>query len=213
MASVLAIVVLSYLLGSVPTSIIVSKVLKGIDIREHGSRNAGATNVYRVLGLRAALFVGTVDVGKGVAAVLLVTRLHTGDAPMDPELIRVISGIAAICGHIWTVFAGFRGGKAVNTSLGVVAALAPVAAVVCLGIWMITTFSTRYVSVGSMSAAGALPIVLAIHKFLLRGEVSYEVFVFGCVASLLVLVTHRSNIDRLLRGQENRFGTRGGGSP
>jgi len=213
MVSVLAIALLSYLLGSIPTSIIVSKVLRGIDIREYGSRNPGATNVYRVLGLRAALFVGATDIGKGMIAVLLVTRLYSGDTPLSPELVHVLSGTAAICGHIWTVFAGFRGGKAVNTSLGVVVALAPTAAIVCLGIWLVVTFSTRYVSVGSMSAAGALPVVLAVHKFLLLGRVPYEVFVFGCVASLLVLVTHRSNIDRLLRGQENRFGTRRGERP
>ena len=213
MVSVLAIVVLSYLLGSIPTSIIVSKMLRGIDIREYGSRNAGATNVYRVLGLRAALFVGVVDIAKGMVAVLLVTRLYSGDASMSREMVEIISGIGAICGHIWTAFAGFRGGKAVNTSLGVLLALAPMAAVVCLGIWLVVTFSTRYVSLGSISAAGALPIVLAIHKFAFRGRVPYEVFVFGCVASLLVLVTHRPNIDRLMRGQENRFGTKRGEDP
>jgi glycerol-3-phosphate acyltransferase PlsY len=194
-----------YVAGSIPTSIIVSKLLRGIDIRDRGSFNAGATNVYRVLGLAPAILVSAVDVGKGLVAVLVLSRI--GEAgPLNRDWVQIIAGLAAMAGHVWTVFAGFRGGKGVNTAAGVLVALAPWATLIGLLVWLVVTFITRYVSVGSMSAAVALPVVLVVERFVLGRAVSAQVLVLGCVAGMLILITHRSNIARLLRGEENRFG-------
>ena len=134
------VIVLSYVLGSFPTSIVVGKWLKGIDIRKHGSGNAGATNVYRVMGLGPALLVGLVDMGKGLAALLVLPRMATGTT-----LLQILAGLAAIAGHIWPVFAGFRGGRGVITAAGVLIGLAPVAVLAAAAVWGIVTFFTGYV--------------------------------------------------------------------
>lgn len=208
MAFVLVMILLSYLAGSIPTSLIVGKLLGGVDIREHGSGNAGATNVYRVLGLGPALVVSAVDIGKGLVAVLLISRIGEMGV-LAREWAQILGGVAAIAGHVWTAFAGFRGGKGVNTAAGVLVALAPWATLIALFVWAAVTWATRYVSVGSMCAALALPAVLLAERFALDRAVSTPVLILACVVGALILVTHRSNLGRLLRGQENRLG--GGG--
>ena len=116
MISIAVIIILSYLAGSLPTSILAGKILKDIDIREHGSGNAGATNVFRVLGWKTALVVGIIDLFKGFAATIFISGIAFSNVPMSQELVRIIAGISAIVGHIWTVFAGFKGGKGVLTT-------------------------------------------------------------------------------------------------
>lgn len=204
--NLLAIALTGYLLGSIPTSILAGKLLKGIDIREHGSGNAGATNVFRVLGWKAALAVMLVDVGKGVVATLFAPKILFVTISFNFVYLQLLAGLVAVLGHIWTIFAGFRGGKGVGTAAGMLFALYPIAGLVCLGIFLAVAFSTRYVSLASLSAAMALPIVLALLVKVFDKEVAQPLQVFSILIALLIIFTHRSNIQRLLSGTENRFG-------
>lgn len=197
-------ILLSYLVGSFPTSIIVGKLLRGIDIREHGSGNAGGTNVFRVLGPGPGIFVMAFDVFKGFAATFWISRLAAGT--LDSGLLMLMAGCAAIIGHIWTVFAGFRGGKGVGTAAGMMLALYPAALGICLLVFLLVFLLTRIVSVSSMSGAVALPIVLTIFRYVLHIPVKNSLYVFSFFAAALIIFTHRSNIKRLLNGTENRFG-------
>lgn len=206
--SLLAVLALSYLVGSIPTSIIVGRILRGrdFDIRKEGSGNAGGTNVFRVLGWKPGLTVMAIDVGKGVLATLLVSQWEPfGKIFLSPTVMQIISGLAAICGHVWTIFAGFRGGKGVGTAAGMIVALYPIAALICVVVFILVVFFTRYVSLGSICAALALPLVLLILPP--STEVDTDVlFLFSLLVSGLIVFTHRSNIKRLLSGTENRFG-------
>jgi acyl phosphate:glycerol-3-phosphate acyltransferase len=204
MLNLLVILILSYLLGSIPTSIIVSKLARGIDIRQHGSGNAGGTNVFRVLGWKYGVFVMVVDVFKGFVATFWIARLLP--VPVSTELGQIFAGCAAIIGHIWTVFAGFRGGKGVGTAAGMLVALYPVVFIICLAVFALAVLTTRIVSVASMSAAVALPLTLSVLKFMLHKNVPGPLYVFSFIAMALIIFTHRSNIKRLLNGTENRFG-------
>jgi len=208
MLSLLAILLSGYLVGSIPTSIITGKVLRGIDIREHGSGNAGATNVLRVLGWKPAVVVMLVDVGKGALATLVCSRLRIDPIALDPIVLRIIAGSAAVVGHVWTIFAGFRGGKGVGTAGGMLIALYPIAALVCLIIFGTLVATTRYVSVGSISAAIALPVVLILLDRVFGRPVPSLLFDLSLVMTVLIVFTHRSNIKRLIQGTENRIGRR-----
>jgi len=206
MLNLIAILVLSYLAGSIPTAIMASRLVLKDDIRHHGSKNAGATNVFRVMGWKPALVVVLIDIGKGVAAVLLVTQL--GATPLSPVLLKIVAGLAAIIGHIFTVFAGFRGGKGVGTAFGVLISLAPTASLITFAVWLALVLVTRIVSVGSVAAGIVFPVTLFVqHSFSDAGPAT-ELLCFGVVLGLLILLTHRSNIGRLLRGEENRFGSK-----
>jgi glycerol-3-phosphate acyltransferase PlsY len=209
MLTLIAVLLLGYVVGSIPTSIIVGKILRGwdFDIRNEGSGNAGGTNVFRVLGWMPGLVVTIVDVFKGVAATLWApTWQPFGNAYVDPTVLPILTGLAAVFGHIWTVFAGFRGGKGVGTAGGMIIALYPWAALICLVIFVIVVYATRYVSVGSMTAAISLPVVLWLMQVFLKKEVPDALFQFGIFVSILIVFTHRKNIRRLIEGTENRFG-------
>ena len=208
MITVLLVAVLSYLVGAIPTSLITGKILKGIDIRQHGSGNAGATNVFRVLGWKPGVFVLLFDGFKGFAATFWISHILIGSAPFSVEVLQIIAGCAAIVGHIWTVFAAFKGGKGVGTAGGMLIALYPVAFLVCIAIFIIMFAITRIVSVGSISAAITLPVTLIIFRFVLNQDVPDPLFVFSFFAAALIIFTHRSNIKRLMNGTENRFGSK-----
>jgi len=205
MLSLCLIIILSYLAGSIPTSIIVSRVLGGIDIRDYGSGNAGATNVYRVLGWKPALFVILVDAGKGLLATTVISKIAIDHPLMSYSLAQIVAGISVILGHVWTVFAGFRGGKGVGTALGAVVGIAPPAALVCLAIWLIIVFATRIVSIGSLTAAVLFPIIIFSQKAFLRSDIPLPLQIFSLAVALLVIITHRANIKRLIQGREYRF--------
>ncbi len=207
MFSVLAVLALAYLLGSVPTSIIIGKVWRGIDIREHGSGNAGGTNVFRVLGWKPGVLVMAVDVLKGFIAAFWLPSWIAPDFSQMPFL-QLGAGLAAVFGHIWTIFAGFRGGKGVGAAAGMLLALFPQAALYCFIVFAVVLLATRIVSISSISAAIALPAVLSIFRYLLDKNVPLPLYVFSFFAAALIIFTHRSNIQRLLNGTENRFGRR-----
>jgi glycerol-3-phosphate acyltransferase PlsY len=189
-------VALSYVLGSIPFAYLAGKLTRGIDLREHGSRNLGATNVYRVLGFRTAL------PAKGALPVLL---LPSRTASPHPELWALAYGIAAILGHARPLFLLWKGGgKGVATACGVFLALAPLATLVSLIAFAITFFFSGYVSLGSLISAVVLVLAL-----LVRSGPRSPVFLVGVVVALFVFWTHRANIGRLRRGEEHRFGRKG----
>lgn len=203
MLTIIVIIILSYLAGSIPTSIIFSKLLRGIDIRDHGSGNAGGTNAIRVLGWKIGSTVMIIDIGKGVLATLIISQIRIDPISLNPDLIQIIAGLSAILGHIWTIFASFKGGKGVGTAAGMLFSLYPVAGVICLAIFAIVLFVSRIVSVSSMSAAISLPIAVLILKS--WRDYSNELFYFALFMAVLIVFTHRSNIKRLLKGEEEGF--------
>lgn len=189
-----------YLLGSLPTGFLAGKVLKGIDIRQRGSGNTGATNVYRVLGPAPGVVVLLIDIGKGLVPVLLVGRwLGMGS-------VQIVAGLGAVLGHMFTPFLRFKGGKGVATGAGVFLALAPIACLVGLCVWGALVLTTRYVSVGSVGAALVAPLVLVWQRTVLHHPIPTEVVAFGSLAGLLIVIRHIPNLRRLAAGTENRLG-------
>jgi glycerol-3-phosphate acyltransferase PlsY len=186
----------SYLLGAIPTSYLVVRLLRGEDLRRQGSGNLGATNLYRVLGWRYAVPVALFDMAKGAVPVLVFAP-RAGHGEFTPLLL----GATAMVGHVFSVFVGFRGGKGVATGAGVVLGLAPWAFLAALAIWALLVRTTGYVSLGSIVAALALPPAV----WLLHPERRSLIWIFGLLAALVV-VTHRANLRRLLAGTESRFG-------
>ncbi|MBC8375426.1 MAG: glycerol-3-phosphate 1-O-acyltransferase PlsY [FCB group bacterium] len=208
MVELLILILIAYVVGSTPTSIIVSKLKYKTDIREHGSGNAGATNVFRTFGWKPALFVTIIDVFKGWVPCYVAGHLNSDSIlfASNPDALMIIAGFAAVLGHTYTVFAGFKGGKGVGTLAGMLIALFPIALPICLLVFIVTLISTGIVSLGSMLAASALPITL----YIIEGinpdvQVSLTLRVFSLLIPLFVIFTHRSNIKRMLEGTENRF--------
>jgi glycerol-3-phosphate acyltransferase PlsY len=200
--------------GSIPTSLIVSKLAKGIDIRQHGSGNAGGTNVIRVLGLKTGIFVILFDIFKGLVATIFVAKLMYSPFPFtnrtpfeDFTLVQILAGSAAIVGHIWTIFGGFRGGKGIATAAGMLIGVAPWDILVAVGVFTIVFMISRYVSLGSISAAVAFPLTLIVRENVFKSEVEgYGTLIFFSIGiALLLIFTHRTNIKRLLEGRENRL--------
>lgn len=198
----LVLIIVSYIIGSIPTALIVSRRFFGIDIRDYGSGNMGATNTFRVLGSRYGTMVMVIDILKGMAAVMLYNFIPFYlNHELERTNLMLGLGLAAVAGHIFPIFAGFRGGKGVATLLGMVLAIQPVIAVSCIGIFVLVLFLTRYVSLSSILAAVALPIcVLWIWN---EHEVFYRVF--ALIVAILVIATHQKNIGRILRGVESRI--------
>ncbi len=208
-----AIIILSYLVGSIPTSIIVSKLAKGIDIREHGSGNAGGTNVLRVLGWKHGILVILLDALKGVLAVVVIARLHYGSIPFenatpfdDFTLVQIIAGISAVIGHIWTVFAGFKGGKGIATALGMLLMIVTVDMLVAIGVFIVVVSISKYVSLGSILGALAVPLTLIVRENIFNVNIpSYNTLLpFVIALVMLVIFTHRKNVVRLINGNESK---------
>ncbi|MFC1561388.1 glycerol-3-phosphate 1-O-acyltransferase PlsY [candidate division KSB1 bacterium] len=208
MLSLLLILLLGYFIGSIPFGIIVSRILRGIDIREHGSGNAGATNVMRVIGWKAGVTVLMLDAAKGFVAVYFISRIGAGNIPFDFSLVQILAGIAAVCGHIWTVFAKFRGGKGVATAAGMFIGLAPGAVLISLLVFVVVFLIFRYVSLGSLLAALTLSAVFIVRKFWLQHDIPLPLLCFTFITTALIIITHRSNIKRLLNGTENKISFR-----
>lgn len=207
MLTLLTIIGLSYLLGSFPTSIIFGKLFRGIDIRDYGSGNAGGTNAFRVMGWKIGISVMIIDLAKGLIATVLISQIRIDAISLAPVYLQIIAGFSAVIGHIWTIFAGFHGGKGVGTAAGMLIGLYPVAFIVIFIIFLIVLFTTRYVSVSSMTAAVSLPVVLLILDQLGR-PYKTPLMVLSIIIAILIIFTHRSNIGRLIAGTENRVNFR-----
>lgn len=196
--------IIAYLLGSIPTAVWYGQTFFGVDVRNFGSGNAGATNTFRVLGKRAGTVVMLGDVLKGYTAALVAAWLwKLGYIPEDSVLtFKLLFGLTAVMGHLYPVFAQFRGGKGVASLLGMVLATHPEVALVCIGIFLVVVIASQYVSLGSMLAALSFPILLLLRVF--GQKESPLLIVFGFVVFLLVVLTHKKNIGRILNGQESR---------
>lgn len=192
----------SYLVGAIPTSYLVGRA-RGIDLREHGSRNLGATNLYRVMGWKFAVPVGLFDVAKGAVPVALF-----GPQASASRYFALACGLAAVVGHVYSVFVRFKGGKGVATAAGVVLALSPAAIGAALVLWAAVVFATGYVSLGSITAAAALPLLV----YLLEPGSRDLIWVDALLAGAIIWF-HRANIRRLIAGTENRFGRRRSAPP
>ena len=191
----------AYLIGSIPTAFIFGKIYRGIDIRQYGSGNIGATNVFRVLGKVPGIIVLVVDVAKGVVATALVADIFG----LDRIILYVLLGLAVVSGHNWTIFLQFKGGKGMATSLGVligltvkIALLRPVL-ILSVIVWLVVFLSSGYVSLASLAAAVCLPFLMVV----LTG--SFELIILGIVFTVFVVLRHRPNIRRLLLKEEHRF--------
>lgn len=197
---IVVLLIVSYLLGSISTGYLVAKVGKGIDIREHGSGNVGTTNILRTMGVLPAILVLVLDMFKGLVPVYLARHLFG-----TPEAM-MLSGIMAVIGHNWPVFHGFRGGKGIATSMGVILALNPFVLLILAVMGAIIILLTRFVSLASL--AGALLFPAAIYRYGIRGveDTGYLPVIFSSVFSLLAVVRHKDNIKRLLAGKENKIG-------
>jgi glycerol-3-phosphate acyltransferase PlsY len=194
--------ILSYLLGSIATAVWTGKIFHGIDVREHGSGNAGATNVIRVLGWKTGIPVLLIDVLKGwVAAMLPVCFNLAGEGTALLTNYQILAGLAVVTGHIFPVFAGFRGGKGVATIFGVLLAVHPMVTISCLGVFLCVMLITGYVSLSSMSAGVAFPLFLLI--FFNTPSVFFKIF--SILVAIALIYTHRKNISRLLKGEETKL--------
>lgn len=198
--STLLFILFAYLLGSIPTAVWVGKSWYAIDVREHGSKNAGATNTFRVLGKKPGIIVLIIDIIKGAIASLLPFYFYTGTTDQVVNL-QIITSIVAVVGHVFPCFANFKGGKGVATSLGVIIGLHPAAAGICMAVFLLVFLTSHYVSLGAMIGAITFPlsIVFVFHTH------SFWLIVFAHVLAFLVILAHRKNIQRLLKGEESKM--------
>jgi glycerol-3-phosphate acyltransferase PlsY len=210
----ISIIVLSYLIGSIPSALLISKKKFGIDIRERGSGNMGSTNAIRVLGWKWGLLVQGADIAKGIIAVVVIANLFgqgikigSGEWFEYITVVRSIAGISAVAGHIWSVFANFRGGKGINTAAGMLIGIAPIDVSVSIGIFIIAVLLSGYISLGSITGAAAIPLSMIFRYNILNDYIpGYHVLVYFCIGlAALLIFAHRTNIKRLILGTENRF--------
>jgi len=194
-------IITAYLIGSIPTALLISRKYFGIDIREYGSGNMGATNAFRILGSKFGTIIMVLDVLKGMLAVGLFYLLpFYVSNEFERTNFMIALGLSAVIGHIFPVFADFKGGKGVATILGMILAIQPYVALTCIGVFLIVLFLTRYVSLSSILGAVMLPIcVLWIWN---EDELTYRIF--ALLVAIMVIITHQKNITRLIKGAENR---------
>lgn len=208
MATILAVLILGYLLGSIPSGVWLGKLFKKVDIREHGSKSIGATNVFRVLGARLAIAVLAIDIAKGFLACYLASRTDLGDTVLTSNQLAMLAGLLAIVGHLFPIFARFRGGKGVATGAGVLLFLAPLEIVFTLLVFAATLGLTRYVSLSSVVAALFFCAAILSERYVRHFPQRDEMVALAILIAVLILYTHRSNIARLLQGKENKLGSR-----
>ncbi|EJF10297.1 glycerol-3-phosphate 1-O-acyltransferase PlsY [Pontibacter sp. FD36] len=198
-----ALFIVAYLIGSISTAVWIGKAYYGIDIRQHGSGNSGATNTFRVLGKKPGTIVMLIDIFKGWVATSLAALLVIFNAVPAEDLIiyQLAMGALAVVGHIFPVYERFKGGKGVATLLGMMLAIHLEVALMCMVIFVIVLFTSRYVSLGSMIAALAFPILLLLPRFHPDNPI---LIIFGFVVFAVVVLTHRKNINRLINGEESK---------
>jgi len=188
----------AYILGSIPTSYIIGKLIKGIDIRDFGSGNVGATNALRILGTKVGVFTLIIDIGKGFLAVNFASFI----IPEPTDIIIIITGLFAIIGHIFTIFLKFKGGKGVATSAGVFIAIIPIPVALALFVFVLTVWLSKFVSLGSILAALTLFISELVMNFWIS-FVELEFLIFTFIIALFIIIRHKANIQRLFNGNEN----------
>jgi glycerol-3-phosphate acyltransferase PlsY len=214
MLSLILLILTSYLIGSIPFALIVGKLFRNIDLRTKGSGNLGSTNAIRTLGAPLGIVIQTLDIGKGLIVVLLFSNFFYHNLPFqnytpfeDITVLKIIAGVSAVLGHTFSVFTNFRGGKGINTALGMLISLSPVDVSISLGFFVIVLLSSGYVSLGSVVASFLFPMVMFIRENIFNVEIyGYKTLIFFSIAvSVLLIYNHRDNIKRLLTGRESRF--------
>lgn len=207
---IITLIVIAYLLGSIPSAVWIGQRYYGIDIREYGSKNAGTTNVLRVLGWRASLPVFIIDFIKGFLAVTLMSLMRYNESISAAMLInlKIIATVAVVLGHIFPLFANFKGGKGVATIVGAVTGIHPEITLICFGIWFIVFMIWNYVSLASMIAGCCFPVLVLIFSgsaYVRHNDVSWTFIIFSIIVAVLLLWTHRKNISRLRQGTESKI--------
>lgn len=213
MWSLVLILLISYFLGSIPGALWSSKALHGVDIRNYGSHNCGATNAFRVVGWQAGALATVVDFGKGLlSAGVVASAVRIDPLPAlgvfgwDADVVLgLLAGLMAVVGHMYPIFARFAGGKGVNTAAGMLFALTPLTMAITLGIFAAVLLTWRYVSLASITSAVAFPLLVAFRRFAFGAELDPSLLVFGSILALSIVVAHRSNIQRLLDGTESQI--------
>lgn len=191
--------ILAYLIGSIPSAVWIGSIFYNIDVREYGSGNAGATNAFRVLGFKPGLVVLLMDITKGFVAVHFLPKV-LADYPHEEYInLQLACAIAALMGHIFPVYVGFRGGKGVATMLGILIGVHPQAALVCAGVFLVMFLTTRYVSLSSMTAGITFPVVIMVFY-----STNTNINLFSLAVAIMVLITHQRNIERLMSREESR---------
>lgn len=216
MLALAVVIVMSYLVGSIPSSIWVGKMVKGVDIRDHGSGNAGATNTFRLLGWKPGVMVLAIDFFKGFSSAFWISQLayYIGSGPValfpywdvDPFL-RIVCGVVAVVGHMFPLYANFEGGKGMATAAGMLCGIEPISVAITAGVFAIVMFSSRYVSLASLIAAFIYPLVLVVLRYVFDWAIDGSVLIFGAIVGLGIIVKHKGNIKRLIKGNENRVGS------
>lgn len=206
---IVTLLLIAYLLGSVPSAVWIGKRYYGIDIREHGSKNAGTTNMLRILGRRAALPVFAIDFIKGFVAVSVMSIMQYDDniSPWWLINLKIIAVFVAVLGHIFPVFANFKGGKGVATLVGAITGIQPNIALFCFGVWLLVFMISHYVSLASIIAGFCFPVFVSIFSgsiYKRYGDTSVSFIIFSIVVALMLVWTHRKNIERLLAGTESK---------
>lgn len=205
--------VLSYLVGAIPSSIWVGKIIRGIDIRDYGSGNPGTTNTFRILGWKVGIIVGLIDLLKGFTATFFISQLvFTLGSTIPPifnwepeSMSRILAGLAAVLGHLYPVYARFQGGKGVLTAAGVLLAIEPISVLFVALIFVLVLFPSHYVSLASMTASFSYPLILIALRRFWDWPIDGSTVVFGILLAIGIILKHHSNIRRLLKGNENRI--------
>lgn len=214
MISILSVFALCYLIGAIPSSLWYGKLLRNIDVREHGSGNAGATNTFRVFGWKAGSFVLLFDFGKGLFCTLVVSQLaySIGDGPISfhsawdvDSMLLIICGVGAVIGHMFPIYANFQGGKGAATACGMLYGIEPLSISITLAIFLIVMFSSRYVSLASITASFIYPFSQLILRYGFDWHIDGSIIIFSSAIALGIIIKHKANIKRLMNGNENRI--------
>ena len=214
MLNLIFVVLLSYLVGSIPNSIVIRKLVRGIDIGNFGSGNAGGSNVFRVLGWKWGVLTIILDALKGALAVIIVARFYLDRFPFnnitpfdDFTLVQIICGVAAVVGHVFTLFAGFKGGKGIATGLGVLLMIVTIDMFLALGIFVLVVSYSRYISLGSLAAAVSVPLIMIVRENIFHVDIPgyHTILPFAILLALFVIYTHRTNIGRIIQGNERKI--------
>jgi len=195
--------IVAYLIGAFPSSVVFGRVFRGIDVRQHGSGNAGATNAWRVLGWRLGVAVLATDLAKGVAATAVVSRIPFGPTPVDAQTLAALCGIVAVVGHVFPVYIGFRGGKGVATAAGMLIGLLPIPVGIGIGVFAVAVIASGWISLGSLLGAWAVPVATLLHPANLRYPPLFLALTF--ILAAFITYTHRGNIRRMVAGTERSF--------
>lgn len=214
MLSLITVIAICYLIGAIPSSLWYGKAVHKVDIREHGSGNAGATNTFRILGWKAGTLVLLFDFGKGLICTLFVSQLayEIGSGPISfyenwdvDSMVLILCGLAAVFGHMFPVYANFSGGKGAATACGMLYGIEPVSISITLAIFLIVMFSTHYVSLASITGAFTYPFSQLILRYGFDWDIDGSIMIFSSVIAIGIIVKHKGNIKRLIEGNENRI--------